>query len=100
MFNTRNITITNGNKTRFFDSGGDKECIILIHGLANSIEIWERVIPELSKKFRVVAFDIPGFGQANRPDADYDSPFFVEQLAAFMDTMGISKAHLVSTSLV
>nr|WP_246328924.1 alpha/beta fold hydrolase [Brevundimonas lenta] len=81
------------------DTGGDKPVVVLIHGLANSIEIWSRVTPRLAAPFRVVAFDLPGFGEADRPDAAYDSDFFVEQLTALLDTLGIDRAHLVGSSL-
>ena len=47
-----------------------------VYGLANSIEIWEGVLPDLSNEFRVVVFDIPGFSLANRSEADYDSFFY------------------------
>ncbi len=99
MIDTKRITLKNGLNTRVFDSGTNKPIVILIHGLANSIEIWERVIPNLTSQYRVIALDIPGFGEADRPEADYDSRFFVEQLLAFMDAMKIAKAHLVGSSL-
>jgi pimeloyl-ACP methyl ester carboxylesterase len=93
------IALADGVTTRLFDSGGDGIPIILIHGLAASIEIWAKVIPDLSAKHRVIAFDLPGFGEADRPDAAYDAPFFVRQLQALMDSLKIDKAHLVGSSL-
>ena len=89
----------NGLTTRVLDTGGDKPTVVLIHGLANAIEIWSRVLPTLAHRFRVVAFDFPGFGEADRPVAAYDSVFFVDQLKALMDTIGLGGAHLVGSSL-
>jgi pimeloyl-ACP methyl ester carboxylesterase len=91
--------LVNGLTTRVFDTGSDKPTLVLIHGLANAIEIWSRVFPRLADRFRVVAFDLPGFGKADRPVAAYDSDFFVDQLKALLDTLGIDRAHLVRSSL-
>jgi pimeloyl-ACP methyl ester carboxylesterase len=93
------VKLTNGLATRVLDTRGEKPTLVLIHGLANSIEIWEHVLPRLSDHFRVVAFDLPGFGKADRPAAVYDSAFFVEQLKAVLDTLEINRAHFVGSSL-
>ena len=91
--------LINGLMTRVIDTGGDKPTLVLVHGLANAIEIWTRVLPRLADRFRIVAFDLPGFGEADRPVAAYDSAFFVAQLKALLDTLGIDRAHLVGSSL-
>lgn len=96
---TRNIELVNGLSTRILDTGGGGPALVLIHGLANAIEIWDRVLPRLAVNFRVVAFDLPGFGQASRPDATYDATFFAAQLTALLDTLNIARAHMVGSSL-
>jgi len=93
------LELKNGERTRFRDSGGDLPVLVLVHGLANSLEIWDRVAPRLATRFRVIAFDLPGFGEASRPNAAYDASFFAYQLEALLDTLGIAKAHLVGSSL-
>ncbi len=100
-FETRRIVLKDGVSTRYVDTGGDKPPVILIHGLAASIEAWRDVIVPLSKQFRVLAFDLPGFGEADKPaDASYEAvPFFVPMLKAFMDGVGIAKAHMVGSSM-
>jgi pimeloyl-ACP methyl ester carboxylesterase len=95
----RQIQLSTKISTRILDTGGDGPVVILIHGLAASIEIWERIIPKLSKTCRVIAFDLPGYGEADRPDAAYDAPFFVTQLKAVMDALSLERAHLVGSSL-
>ena len=93
------LTLPSGNAVRCFDSGGDKPPVILLHGLSNSIEIWDRVIPTLARAFRVLAFDLLGFGQSDRPDAAYDSAFYLRELSGFLDAVGLKRAHLVGNSL-
>lgn len=89
----------NGISTRYVDSGGDGPTVVLVHGLANSLEIWSRVFEKLAVRFRTIAFDLPGFGAASRPDAAYDGAFFGEQIAAFIDRLGIETAHFAGYSL-
>ncbi len=91
--------LVNGLKTRVVDTGGDKPTLVLIHGLANAIQIWDGILPRLAQRFRVIAFDLPGFGEADRPVAAYDSAFFADQLRAVLDTLAIDRAHLVGSSL-
>ena len=93
------IDLPNGLKTRLTDTGGGGTPIVLVHGLANAIEIWDRVLRRLAKSFRTIAFDLPGFGEASRPDAAYDGPFFAAQLKALLDRLGIERTHLVGSSL-
>lgn len=95
----RHIVLSTGLSTRVLDTGGSGPAVILIHGLAASIEIWGRIIPQLAKSYRVIAFDLPGYGEADRPDAAYDAPFFVAQLKAVMDAFSLESAHLIGSSL-
>ena len=96
---TRRVRIGPDISTRVFDSGGGGRPVVLVHGLAASIEIWSRALPFLVARRRVIAFDLPGFGEADRPDARYDAPFFVDALRGLLDSLGIDRAHLVGSSL-
>jgi pimeloyl-ACP methyl ester carboxylesterase len=99
MTDTRKFTLGTGLTTRLLDTGGAGAPIVLIHGLAASIEIWERVIPALRRRHRVIAFDLPGYGEAAKPDAPYDAPFFVAQLKGLMDALQLEQAHLIGSSM-
>ncbi|MGE0739711.1 MAG: alpha/beta fold hydrolase [Hyphomonadaceae bacterium] len=96
---TRDFTLANGLRTRLLDTGGDGPPVILLHGLALAIEIWGKVIADLARDWRVIAFDLPGFGAADRPDAAYDGAFFVAQVVAAMDALSLERAHIIGSSL-
>lgn len=93
------ISLPCGFHTRVFDSGGDKPVVVLVHGLANALDIWEPIVKHLSPHFRIIAFDLPGFGLAQRPDADYSLDFFVHHLKGFIDFLNIKSVNLVGYSL-
>ena len=105
-FPVRRIELRDDVTTRMLDTGVPDSAdpaappIVLVHGLAASMEIWRDVLPALAREHRVLAFDLPGFGHADKPDADYRAvPFFIPMLAAFLDVVGIERAHMVGSSL-
>jgi pimeloyl-ACP methyl ester carboxylesterase len=93
------LTLVTGETIRMSDTGGSRSALVLVHGLANSLEIWDRVRDRLARSFRVVTFDLPGFGRASRPDAAYDGLFFATQLRAFLDALDLKRPILVGNSL-
>ncbi|MFB4202949.1 hypothetical protein KBTX_00272 [wastewater metagenome] len=48
--------------TRLFDSGGDGPPLVLLHALSLDWRMWSRVIPLLTPRYRVIAYDLRGFG--------------------------------------
>ena len=100
MTATTRLDLGNGVSTRLLDTGGDGTPVVLVHGLAASIEIWEPIIPALAERHRVVAFDLPGWGEADKPaDAPYRALWYVDQVRAVVDAVGIDSAHWVGSSM-
>jgi pimeloyl-ACP methyl ester carboxylesterase len=55
--------------------------LVLVHGLGHWTQAaWDAFAPLLDPALRVVAFDLPGFGASDKPDAAYDGPFFAHVL--------------------
>src|SRR2546430_1308157 len=52
--------------------GGAGAPILLIHGFGQNWYMWNRLLPELSKHFTVIAPDLPGLGESDKPDSGYD----------------------------
>ena len=72
--------------------------VVLIHGLASSIYSWADVIGPLSKRFDVIALDLPGFGASSKP-ADLSFGDYAPTLVGLMDALGVPKAHFVGNSM-
>jgi pimeloyl-ACP methyl ester carboxylesterase len=72
--------------------------LILLHGLAGSARWWSRNLPALSRSFRVIAIDLPGFGASPRGHR-LDLEEIAGQLAATMDRLGIQRASVVGHSM-
>jgi pimeloyl-ACP methyl ester carboxylesterase len=78
---------------------GTGETLLLIHGMAGSSATWRAVIPELSKKYRVLAPDLLGHGESTKPRGDYSLGAFAASLRDLLDELGISRATVVGQSL-
>src|SRR5947199_4111022 len=87
-----------GAKIHYVEAGSGAP-LILIHGLADNVAVWDSVIPSLAAKFRVIAFDQIGFGHSDKPLLSYRVSTFVDFLDGFMTELKIERASLVGNSL-
>jgi pimeloyl-ACP methyl ester carboxylesterase len=74
--------------------------VILLHGFGSSLETWEPWAQTLSKRYRVVRFDLPGSG-LSEPDRSgrYSDARSLELIRLLMDRLGIEKAALIGNSI-
>ena len=93
--------IVDGARLRLRDSGPrDAPAVILIHGFGSSLDTWEPWAQALSARFRVIRFDLPGFGLSGAdPTGDYTDAREMKLLAGLMDQLGIARASLIGNSL-
>lgn len=87
-----------GDRMAYRDAG-DGEVLLLIHGMAGSSATWRAVLPQLSKKFRVLAPDLLGHGESAKPRSDYSLGAFAVLLRDFLDELGVSQVTVVGQSL-
>lgn len=88
-----------GYNTRYWSCGDANSVILLLHGFAFSVEIWESNIPELSKNYKVIALDLLGFGLTDKPKKRQHINVFPQFVFLFMKKMLINKAHIVGHSM-
>ena len=74
-----------------YREAGAGEALLLIHGMAGSSATWRAVLPQLSKKYRVVAPDLFGHGESAKPRGDYSLGAFAVSLRDLLDELGISR---------
>jgi pimeloyl-ACP methyl ester carboxylesterase len=74
--------------------------ILLLHGLGSAKSSFFDTAAALSRRYRVHAMDLPGFGGSSKPPlAPYDAAFFARTVIGAMDAMGIERAHVVGNSM-
>ena len=87
-----------GDRVAYRDDG-DGEVLLLIHGMAGNSDSWRSVLPQLSKKFRVIAPDLLGHGESAKPRSDYSLGAFAVWPRGFLDELGVRQATVVGHSL-
>ncbi len=79
---------------------GVGEAVVLIHGLGATKASLLPTLRALAPSFRVIALDLPGFGDSTKPIGKrYDPPFFARGVLALLDELGLERAHFVGNSL-
>lgn len=81
-------------------TAGHGEPLILLHGFADQKETWSLIAPLLARRFKVIAPDLPGYGDAGAIQAT--QAHLAEQatfLEAFLDRMGLDRVHLCGNSM-
>jgi len=78
----------------------DEEAVVFLHGHPGSGRDWAPLLEHTGRFARAVAFDLPGYGEAEKPkDWDYSIGAYGNYLAATLNTLGITQAHLVMHDL-
>ena len=86
-------------RTHYVDAGRGKKTILLIHGLGGSTDSWENNIGPLSRRLRVVAFDLPGFGLSDKPRINYSIKFYYGFVARFIESLKLAPLAVCGSSL-
>ncbi|MCX4912032.1 alpha/beta fold hydrolase [Streptomyces sp. NBC_00687] len=68
--------------------GGDGPPLLLVHGWPQNWYAWRLLMPELAKKYTVVAVDQRGIGLTEKPATGYDTRTLANDLVALMDALG------------
>lgn len=91
--------VVNGMNIQYLE-GGKGDPLVLIHGFGANKDNWTRISKFLTPHFRVIAPDLPGFGESdNSPDEKYtikDQAVFLKQ---FIDKLGIKSFHIGGNSM-
>jgi pimeloyl-ACP methyl ester carboxylesterase len=98
-----------GNRIRIQDSGlelfyyeaGDEHplSIVMIHGLGDEADTWRHVFKPMSKRYHVIALDLPGFGRSDKPDEKYTPKFMMQAIISLIDQLDIEKSIFMGSSL-
>ena len=72
--------------------------LVLLHGVASNSRVWLIVAPLLARRFRVFALDQRGHGESAKPDGGYDFPTVTDDIAAFVETLGLERPVIVGHS--
>lgn len=82
-----------------YDQQGSGEPIVLIPYLAADHACYAFQVAEFAKHFTCISVDPRGAGESDKPDGAYTTELFADDVAAFMDAIGVDRAHIFGLSL-
>jgi pimeloyl-ACP methyl ester carboxylesterase len=97
MTSEMSIFEAGGQKTRLLDAGRGHPVVIL-HGWGGRIESMTPLIDCLRSGFRVLAIDLPGFGESVLPSAPWGTPEYAAFVHDALDVLAVPRAHFIGHS--
>lgn len=73
-----------GMRTRALRAGRGDTTLVFLHGYAESLLSWRLILDRFTRRYHVLAIDLPGFGLADKPPTGYDYPRYQRWLAALL----------------
>lgn len=95
-------TITIAGETWTYLEGGpeDAEVLLMLHGFGGDKDNWTRFARSLTDNYRVIAPDLPGFGESVlHRDRDYSLPVQRDRVQDFATALGLERFHVVGNSM-
>jgi pimeloyl-ACP methyl ester carboxylesterase len=82
-----------------YRTAGEGPVLLLVHGITSDSSVWERVIGGLAKSCTVIAPDLAGHGESDKPRGDYSLGAHASTLRDLLFTLGHPRATVVGHSL-
>jgi pimeloyl-ACP methyl ester carboxylesterase len=92
-----NATVDGG--TIHYETAGEGFPLVLLHGIGSNSRSWSRQLVELSKYFRVIAWDAPGYGDSSNPTGPPSIRFYARCLRNLLDALDLKDIVLLGHSM-
>lgn len=83
----------------YWNEHGEGEPLLLIMGLGSISDLWHRLLPVLSARYRTILFDNRGVGRSDAPPGPYSIAAMASDAAAVLDAAGVDRAHVLGFSM-
>jgi pimeloyl-ACP methyl ester carboxylesterase len=92
--------MADGVRTFYLEAGRrGAPVVVLLHGLGATSSSFLPTVWDLSADHHVIAVDLPGFGESDKPVRPLHPEFFARWLVALLDALSIERAHVVGNSM-
>jgi pimeloyl-ACP methyl ester carboxylesterase len=95
---TRESLVVHGHRLSYLRAGSGPP-LLLLHGIANNCQTWADVIPRLAESHTVIAPDLLGHGESDKPRGDYSIAAYANGLRDLTSVLDIERATVVGHSL-
>jgi pimeloyl-ACP methyl ester carboxylesterase len=86
-------------RVHYQNYGEGKEAVVFIHGWSCNLNFWKANIPAFINQSRVIAVDLPGHGESDKPQVTYSMDLFARAIDAVLQDANVERATLVGHSM-
>jgi pimeloyl-ACP methyl ester carboxylesterase len=86
-------------RVHYQNYGEGKEAVVFVHGWSCNLNFWKANIPAFANQSRVIAVDLPGHGESDKPQVTYTMDLFARAIDAVLADAGVERATLVGHSM-
>lgn len=94
-FNFTHHTTTVNNIRLHYVMGGQGDPVVLLHGWPESWYAWRKIMPALAEHYTVIAPDLRGLGDSDKPASGYDKRTVAQDIYLLLKQLGIQRIFLV-----
>jgi pimeloyl-ACP methyl ester carboxylesterase len=93
--------LVDGQQIHYYEAGQAGSALVLLHGggVDSALISWGEILPGLSAQHRVIAPDLPGYGQSDKPQVEYSMVYYLNFLHRFLEALQLEKVSLAGLSL-
>jgi pimeloyl-ACP methyl ester carboxylesterase len=78
---------------------GKGKYLVLIHGFTDNLNMWYNQVPEFSKQYQVLTYDVRGFGQTEKTQGPHSMDLFADDLQGLLKALGLRSACVLGYSM-
>lgn len=82
-----------------YELAGEGDTLVLIHGAGDSLRMWDGQVPRFSRRYRVLTYNVRGFGESQLGDTEIDVSLLAADLRELLRALGIDHAFVVGHSM-
>lgn len=90
---------SNGSRFHCRVDGDHGPWVVLAHGLATDLTLWDELAAALKHRYRVLRYDARGHGDSAVTDGDYSLDMLVADAVGILDSLGVEQAHFAGLSM-
>lgn len=86
-------------RVHYDNYGKGKEALVFVHGWTCNADFWQANVPAFIKDIRVIAIDLPGHGQSDKPQLTYSIDLFARAIDEVLQDARVERATLIGHSM-
>jgi pimeloyl-ACP methyl ester carboxylesterase len=98
-FPTKTLSLSQDIELAYVDEGKGSETILFLHGLGSYLPAWRKNVSALSKDYRCIALDLPGYGKSSKGPYEGSMLFYADVVMEMADSLGLEGVYLAGHSM-